>query len=87
MAPEGVMRRLRGESRVNGYSIEGDGRLSNNLPQRQKANQDRARDTMVRALRQWLESHELPAIIVGVLGVIFALSALLVIGGYVLVTP
>jgi hypothetical protein len=42
---------------------------------------------MVRALRQWLESHELPAIIVGVLGVIFALAALFVIGGYLLVTP
>jgi len=42
---------------------------------------------MVRALRQWLETHELPAIIVGVLGVIIALSALLVIGGYLLVTP
>jgi len=25
---------------------------------------------MVRALRQWLETHELPAIIAGVLGVI-----------------
>jgi len=87
VTPEGVIRPLRGESRVNGYSIEGDGPLSSNLPQRQKANQDRARDTMVRALRQWLESHELPAIIVGVLGVIFALSALFVIGGYVLVTP
>ena len=42
---------------------------------------------MVRALRQWLEAHELPAIIAGVLGVIVALSALLVVGGYLLVTP
>ena len=42
---------------------------------------------MVRALRRWLESHELPAIIAGVLGAIFALSALLVVGGYLLVTP
>ena len=42
---------------------------------------------MVKALRQWLESHQLPAIIAGVLGVIFMLSALLVIGGYLLVTP
>ena len=42
---------------------------------------------MVRALRQWLEAHELPAIIVGVLRVIIALSALLVVGGYLLVTP
>ena len=42
---------------------------------------------MVRALRQWLETHELPAIIAAVLGVIFTLSALLVMGGYLLVTP
>jgi hypothetical protein len=42
---------------------------------------------MVKALRQWLESHELPAIIAGVLGVIIVLSALLVVGGYLLVTP
>jgi len=42
---------------------------------------------MVRAMRQWLESHQLPAIIAGVLGVIVLLSALLVVGGYFLVTP
>jgi len=42
---------------------------------------------MVKALRQWLDSHQLPAIIVGVLGVIIMLSALLVVGGYLLVTP
>jgi hypothetical protein len=42
---------------------------------------------MVKALRHWLETHELPAIIAAVLGVIFALSALLVVGGYLLVTP
>ena len=42
---------------------------------------------MVKALRQWLESHELPAIIAGVLGVIILLSVLLVVGGYLLVTP
>jgi redox-regulated HSP33 family molecular chaperone len=42
---------------------------------------------MVKALRQWLESHELPAIVAAVLGVIIMLSALLVIGGYLLVTP
>jgi hypothetical protein len=40
---------------------------------------------MVKALRQWLESHELPAIIAGVLGVIIMLSVLLVVGGYLLV--
>jgi hypothetical protein len=42
---------------------------------------------MVRALRQWLESHQLLAIIAGVLGVIIMLSVLLVAGGYWLVTP
>ncbi|WP_256379173.1 MULTISPECIES: hypothetical protein [unclassified Bradyrhizobium] len=42
---------------------------------------------MARALRQWLETHELPAIIAAVLGVILALSTLLVVGGYFLVTP
>jgi hypothetical protein len=57
------------------------------LTERQKANQDRVRRAMVRALRQWLETHELPAIIVGVLSVVIALSALLVVGGYLLVTP
>jgi hypothetical protein len=42
---------------------------------------------MVRALRQWLEVHELPAIIIGVLGALLLLSTLLVVGGYWLVTP
>ena len=42
---------------------------------------------MVRALRQWLDTHELPAIIAAVLGVILALSVLIVVGGYLAVTP
>jgi hypothetical protein len=42
---------------------------------------------MVRALRQWLEAHELPAIIIGVLSGLVLLSTLLVVGGYWLVTP
>ena len=42
---------------------------------------------MVKALRQWLESHQLPAIIAGVLGAIITLSVLLVVGGYLLVAP
>ena len=42
---------------------------------------------MARALRQWLETHELPAIIAAVLGVIITLSLVLVVGGYFLVTP
>ena len=42
---------------------------------------------MVRALRQWLDSHELPAIIAAVLGVVIALSVLMVVGGYLVVKP
>jgi hypothetical protein len=42
---------------------------------------------MVKALRNWLETHDLPAIIAGVLGVITVLSVILVVGGYWLVTP
>ena len=41
---------------------------------------------MVKALRNWLESHELFAIIAAVLGVILLLSVILVIGGYMNVT-
>jgi hypothetical protein len=41
---------------------------------------------MGKALRQWLESHELPAIIAGVVGVLVVLSLLLVLGGYLFVT-
>ena len=42
---------------------------------------------MVRALRQWLDSHELLAIIGAVLGVVMTLSVLMVVGGYLYVTP
>lgn len=42
---------------------------------------------MVRALRQWLETHELPAITAAVLGVVMALSVLMVVGGYLVVKP
>jgi len=42
---------------------------------------------MVRALRRWLEANELPAIIAGVLAAIVLLSTLIVVGGYLLVTP
>lgn len=41
---------------------------------------------MVKAMRNWLETHELPAIIAGVLGVIVLLATILVVGGYWLVT-
>jgi hypothetical protein len=41
---------------------------------------------MVKALRNWLETHELPAIIAGVLGAIVLLAVVLVVGGYLIVT-
>ena len=78
---------MRSESRVNGYFIEGGKPLLNRMPAGRLANQDRVRIAMVRALRQWLEAHELPAIIIGVLGALLLLSTLLVVGGYWLVTP
>ena len=42
---------------------------------------------MVKALRQWLDTHELPAIIAAVVGVVVALSVLMVVGGYLAVAP
>ncbi|NOJ38357.1 hypothetical protein [Bradyrhizobium australiense] len=53
----------------------------------QGVRRDQVRGAMVRALRQWLDTHELPAIVTAVLGVIIALSVLIVVGGYLLVTP
>ncbi len=41
---------------------------------------------MVKALRRWLETHELAAIITGVLGTLVLLSLVLVLGGYLIVT-
>jgi hypothetical protein len=41
---------------------------------------------MVKALRRWLEAHELLAIITGVVGTLIVLSLLLVLGGYLFVT-
>jgi hypothetical protein len=41
---------------------------------------------MVKALRQWLEAHQLLTIITGVVGGLLLLSMLLVFGGYLLVT-
>jgi hypothetical protein len=78
---------MRGESRVNGYFIEGDRSLLDSLPAGPNANQDRVRIAMVRTLRQWLEAHQLPAIIAGVVAGLVLLSMLLVLGGYFLVTP
>ncbi len=42
---------------------------------------------MNKALRQWLETHDLLAIVIAVLGGITVLSLILVLGGYWLVTP
>jgi hypothetical protein len=42
---------------------------------------------MVRALRQWLDTHELPAIIAAVVGVVVAISVLMVVGGYLATKP
>jgi hypothetical protein len=42
---------------------------------------------MGRALQQWLNTHELPAIAAAVLGIVLALSTLFVVGGYLIVTP
>jgi hypothetical protein len=39
------------------------------------------------ALQRWLDSHGLLGISLGVLGVAIALSLLLVVGGYLAVTP
>jgi hypothetical protein len=41
---------------------------------------------MVKAIRNWLEAHELLAIIAGVLGAILLLSVILVVGGYLIVS-
>jgi hypothetical protein len=42
---------------------------------------------MVKALRRWLEANELFAIITAVVGTLVVLSMLLVLGGYLFVTP
>jgi hypothetical protein len=41
---------------------------------------------MVKALRRWLEEHQLPAIVVGVLAALILMSMILVLGGYLIVT-
>jgi hypothetical protein len=71
---------------MNRYFIEGNRPLLDSLPEGPAANQDRVRTAMVRALRQWLETHELATIIAGVVGALVLLAMLLVIGGYLLVT-
>jgi len=76
---------VRSEGRLNGISLRGIGRYW--IVCAQGAGQIKVRGAMVRALRQWLETHELPAIIAAVLGMVVALSVLMVVGGYLAVTP
>lgn len=40
-----------------------------------------------RSLQNWMDSHGLGAIIAAVMGVIVTLALLLVVGGYLIVTP
>jgi hypothetical protein len=42
---------------------------------------------MRNVLHNWLETHQLPAIIAAILGLITLLSLIFVVGGYWLVTP
>lgn len=42
---------------------------------------------VARSLQNWLDSHGLPAIIAAVGGIILLLSVVLVVGGYLIVTP
>ena len=42
---------------------------------------------MEKALRAWLDAHQLPAIAAAVLGVIFTISVLLVLAGYLIAKP
>ena len=37
---------------------------------------------MVKALQRWLDTHQLPAIIAAVLGVVMTISVLMVVVGY-----
>jgi hypothetical protein len=41
---------------------------------------------MVKTLRNWLEAHQLFAIVTGVLGAIVLLALILVVGGYLIVS-
>ena len=42
---------------------------------------------MVKALQRWLDAHQLPAIIAAVLGVVLAISVLMVAIGYLVARP
>ena len=42
---------------------------------------------MVKALQRWLDTHQLPAIIAAVLGVVMTISVLMVLIGYLVTRP
>ncbi len=42
---------------------------------------------MVKALQRWLDTHQLPAIIAAVLGVVVTISVLMVLVGYLVTRP
>ena len=67
-------------------SLPNDSLPNDSLPMGQTSNQDRVGIRMVKSLQRWLATNELPLIILGVVGALLALSMLLVLGGYLLVT-
>jgi hypothetical protein len=42
---------------------------------------------MVKALQRWLDTHQLPAIIAAVLGVVLTISVAMVLIGYLVARP
>ena len=42
---------------------------------------------MVKALQRWLDTHQLPAIIAAVLGVVLTISVAMVLIGYLVTRP
>jgi hypothetical protein len=83
--PERKKRRVRSESRLNSISLRGISRYL--IVCAHGAGQIKIRGAMVRALRQWLDNHELPAIIAAVLGVVMTISVLMVVVGYLVARP
>ena len=67
-------------------SLPFDSLLFDSLLLAQTSNQDRVGIRMVKALQRFLATNELSLIIMGVVGALLALSMLLVLGGYLLVT-
>ena len=42
---------------------------------------------MVKALQRWLAMDELPVIVLGVAGALLTLAVLMLLGGYLMMTP